>query len=65
MAFTTKILSWRSPPEYCRLSAQKKAYQRRVTGTPGPYPSYAPEFGVLYPLKAAMPECRMTLTFSD
>ena len=24
-----------SPPEYCRLFAQKKAYQRGVTGTPG------------------------------
>ena len=33
--------------------------------TPGPPTSYAPEFGVLYPPKAAMPECRMTLTFSD
>ena len=30
-----------SPPEYCRLFAQKKAYQGGVTGTPGP-PSYAP-----------------------
>ena len=43
MAFTAKILSWRfSPPEYCRLFAQKKAYQGGVTGTPGPPPSYAP-----------------------
>ena len=43
MAFTAKILSWRfSPPEYCRLCAQKKAYQGGVTGTPGPPPSYAP-----------------------
>ena len=25
-----------SPPEYCRLFAQKKAYQWGVTGTPGP-----------------------------
>ena len=25
-----------SPPEYCRLFAQKKAYQEGVTGTPGP-----------------------------
>ena len=25
-----------SPPEYCRLFAQKKAYQVGVTGTPGP-----------------------------
>ena len=25
-----------SPPEYCRLFAQKKAYQGGVTGTPGP-----------------------------
>ena len=24
-----------SPPEYCRLFAQKKAYQVGVTGTPG------------------------------
>ena len=24
------------PPEYCRLFAQKKAYQGGVTGTPGP-----------------------------
>ena len=34
-----------SPPEYCRLFAQKKAYQRGVTGTPGPPPpsSYAPD----------------------
>ena len=33
-----------SPPEYCRLFAQKKAYQGGVTGTPGPspLPSYAP-----------------------
>ena len=31
-----------SPPEYCRLFAKKKAYQRGVTGTPGPPPpSYA------------------------
>ena len=30
-----------SPPEYCRLFAQKKAYQGGVTGTPGPSPSYA------------------------
>ena len=30
-----------SPPEYCRLFAQKKAYQGGVTGTPGP-PSYTP-----------------------
>ena len=38
MAFTTKILLWRliPPPEYCRLFAQKKAYQGGVTGTPGP-----------------------------
>ena len=34
-----------SPPEYCRLFAQKKAYQGGVTGTPGPPPppSYAPD----------------------
>ena len=32
-----------SPPEYCRLFAQQKAYQGGVTGTPGPPPSYAPE----------------------
>ena len=25
-----------SPPEYCRLFAQKKAYQGGVMGTPGP-----------------------------
>ena len=25
-----------SPPEYCRLFAQKKAYQGGLTGTPGP-----------------------------
>ena len=25
-----------SPPEYCRLFPQKKAYQAGVTGTPGP-----------------------------
>ena len=25
-----------SPPKYCRLFAQKKAYQGGVTGTPGP-----------------------------
>ena len=31
-----------SPPEYCRLFAQKKAYQGGVTGTPGPPPTYAP-----------------------
>ena len=24
-----------SPPEYCRLFAQKKAYQGGITGTPG------------------------------
>ena len=27
-----------SPPEYCRLFAQKKAYQVGITGTPGPPP---------------------------
>ena len=27
-----------SPPEYCRLFAQTKAYQGGVTGTPGPTP---------------------------
>ena len=38
-AFTAKILSWRfSPPGYCRLFSQKKAYQGGVTGTPGPPP---------------------------
>ena len=37
MAFTF------SPPEYCRLFAQKKAYQGGVMGTPGPPPSYAPD----------------------
>ena len=31
MAFMAKILS-----EYCRLFAQKKAYQGGVMGTPGP-----------------------------
>ena len=31
-----------SLPEYCRLFAQKKAYQGGFTGTPGPPPSYAP-----------------------
>ena len=38
MAFTAKILIVMafSPPEYCRLFAQKKAYQGGVTGTPGP-----------------------------
>ena len=37
-----------SLPEYCRLFAQKKAYQGGVTGTPGPPPSsYAPEVVVL------------------
>ena len=37
MAFTAKIFSWLfSPPEYCRLFAQKKAHQGGVTGTPGP-----------------------------
>ena len=25
-----------SPPKYCKLFAQKKAYQGEVTGTPGP-----------------------------
>ena len=32
-----------SPPEYCRLFAQKKAYQGGVTGTKDPPPSYAPD----------------------
>ena len=27
-----------SPPEYCTLFAQKKAYQEGVTGTPGTPP---------------------------
>ena len=43
MAFTAKILSHVmafSPPEYCRLFAQKKAYQGGVTGTPGPSPPH-------------------------
>ena len=31
MAFMAKILS-----EYCRLFAQKKAYQGGIMGTPGP-----------------------------
>ena len=34
MAFTAKMAF--SPPKYCRLFAQKKAYQGGVTGTPGP-----------------------------
>ena len=29
-----------SPTEYCRLFAQKKAYQGGVTGTPGPPPPF-------------------------
>ena len=37
MAFTAQdIVMAFSPPEYCRLFAQKKAYQGGVTGTPGP-----------------------------
>ena len=42
MAFTAKMAF--SPPKYCRLFAQKKAYQGGVTGPPGPPPppSYAP-----------------------
>ena len=31
-----------SLPEYCRLFAQKKAYQGGVTGTPGPPPLATP-----------------------
>ena len=31
-----------SPPEHCRLFAQKKAYKGGVTGTSGPPSSYAP-----------------------
>ena len=30
------------PPEYCRLFAQKKAYQGGVAGTPGPPPPATP-----------------------
>ena len=30
--------------EYCRLFAQKKAYQGGVTGTPGPPPQQRPCF---------------------
>ena len=41
MAFTAELLGQDivmafSPPEYCSLFAQKKAYQGGVTGTPGP-----------------------------
>ena len=47
MAFTAKTLSL-SLPEYCRLFAQKKAYQGGVTDTPGPPstppPGFAPVF---------------------
>ena len=35
-----------SPPEYCRLFSQKKAYQGGVKGTPPPPPSYAPDSNV-------------------
>ena len=31
-----------SPPEYCRLFAQKKAYQGGLTGTPGPPSPFPP-----------------------
>ena len=34
-----------SPPEYCRLFAQKKAYQGGVTGTPGPRSLATPLYG--------------------
>ena len=34
-----------SPPEYCRLFAQKKAYQGGVTAPQDPsHPSYAPDY---------------------
>ena len=39
MAFMAKILASVmafSPPEYCRLCSQRKAYQGGVTGTPVP-----------------------------
>ena len=44
-----------SPPEYCRLFAQKKAYQGRVTGTQDP-PSYAPVKNVNYNRLQLSPE---------
>ena len=39
-----------SPPKYCRLFAQKKAYQGGVTGKPGPPPplSYAPALDTVF-----------------
>ena len=37
-----------SPPEYCRLFAQKKAYQGGVTGPPGPPPPPPPLATLLY-----------------
>ena len=34
-----------SPPEYCRLFAQKKAYQGGVTAPQDPsHPSYTPDY---------------------
>ena len=33
-----------SPPEYCRLFAQKKAYQGGEGGAPGAPPGFAPVF---------------------
>ena len=42
-----------SPPEYCRLFAQKKAYQGGVTGTPGP-PLATPLSGERCEVKKAM-----------
>ena len=40
----------RLSPEYCGLSAYKKAYKGGVTGTPGPPPGYAlgVKFGVIF-----------------
>ena len=45
MAFTPNIIIVRtfSPPEYCRLFAQKKAYQGGGHGHPRTPPSYAPD----------------------
>ena len=49
-----------SPPEYCRLFAQKKAYQGGVTGTPGPPPSYAPDLA-----RSERPETKMAALGRD
>ena len=66
MAFTAKILSWR----FRHLNIVGCLLKRRPTKgeSRAPQelpPGYAPELSVLYPLKTAMPVCRMTLTFSD